>query len=74
MTKPKLFVVFRPAEGMWYSADGIILADFLAERGMVIDDRCQFARLYDYDTNECIWYRACGTQKITITIWDITPQ
>lgn len=54
-------------------ADGEILADFLSNRGIVIDDRAQFARLYDYDLNECIWYRAYGSQKITITIWDITP-
>lgn len=73
MTKPKLLKVFRPASGIWMDADGEILADFLANRGIVVDDRTQFARLYDYDLNECIWYRAYSSQKITITIWDITP-
>lgn len=73
MVKPKLNLVFRLVDGLWQSAEGIILAEFLAERGIVMDDRTQFARLYDYDVNECIWYRAYGSQKITITIWDIQP-
>lgn len=55
------------------SAEGIVLANFLAERGIVVDDRATFVRMTDYDENECIWYRVCGCQKITITIWDITP-
>lgn len=73
MVKPKLNLVFRLVDGLWQSAEGIILAEFLAERGIVMDDRTQFARLYDYDANECTWYRAYGCQKITITIWDIQP-
>lgn len=73
MVKPKLNLVFRLVDGLWQSAEGIILAEFLAERGIVMDDRTQFARLYDYDVNECTWYRAYGSQKITITIWDIQP-
>lgn len=71
MVKPKLFLVFRPVEGRWLSAEGTLLADFLSGRGMVIDDRTQFARLYDYDECECIVYRAYGCQKITITIYTI---
>lgn len=73
MVKPKLNLVFRLVDGLWQSAEGMILAEFLAERGIVMDDRTQFARLYDYDVNECIYYRAFGSQKITITIWDIKP-
>lgn len=73
MVKPKLNLVFRLIDGLWQSAEGMILAEFLAERGIVMDDRTQFARLYDYDVNECIYYRAYGSQKITITIWDIQP-
>lgn len=73
MVKPKLNLVFRLVDGLWQSAEGMILAEFLAERGIVMDDRTQFARLYDYDVNECIYYRAYGSQKITITIWDIQP-
>lgn len=72
--KPKLYLVFRPVGGQWLSAEGILLADFLAERGIVMDDRCQFARLYDYDAMECIWYRAYDAQKITITIWNIPAE
>ena len=74
MTKPKLFLVFRPVDGLWQSAEGIILADFLAERGIVMDDRTRFARMNDYDACECIWYRAYEAQKITITIWNLDPQ
>lgn len=73
MVKPKLNLVFRPVDGIWTSAEGIVLANFLAERGIVVDDRATFVRMTDYDTNECIWYRAYGSQKITITIWNITP-
>lgn len=73
MIKPKLNLVFRLVDGLWQSAEGMILAEFLAERGIVMDDRTQFARLYDYDVNECIYYRAYGSQKITITIWNIKP-
>ncbi len=71
MVKPKLFLVFRPVEGIWTSAEGIVLANFLAERGMIIDDRAEFVRMKDYDAHEYIWYRVCGSQKITITIWDL---
>ncbi len=71
MVKPKLFLVFRPVEGLWTSAEGIVLANFLAERGMIIDDRAEFVRMKDYDAHEYIWYRVCGSQKITITIWDL---
>ena len=52
-------------------ADGVVLAEFMAERGIVMDDRTQFARMYDYDAHECIIYRAYGSQKVTITIWTI---
>ena len=71
MVKPKLFLVFRPVNGLWCSAEGIVLADFLAERGLTIDDRAEFVRLKDYDAHESIWYRAYGSQKITITIWTL---
>ena len=71
MVKPKLFLVFRPVDGLWRTADDVILADFLAGRGMIIDDRAEFVRMKDYDAHEYIWYRAYGSQKITITIWDL---
>lgn len=68
MENPKEYYVFRPIDGLWQSAEGIVLADYLARRGMVVDDRTHFLRLYDYDTNECILYRAYGSQKVTITV------
>lgn len=71
MEKPKLLKVFRPVDGRWMDADGVVLAEFMAERGIVMDDRTQFARMYDYDAHECIIYRAYGSQKVTITIWTI---
>lgn len=71
MSKPKLYLVFRPVEGMWRSADDILLADFLAGRGLVIDDRTEFARIKDYEAHEYIFYRAYGALKITITIWHL---
>lgn len=71
MVKPKLFLVFRPVNGLWCSAEGIVLADFLSERGLTIDDRSEFVRLKDYDAHECIWYRAYGALKVTVTIWPL---
>lgn len=71
MGKPKLYLVFRHVEGMWLSADDILLADFLAGRGLVIDDRTEFARIKDYESHEYIFYRAYGALKITITIWHL---
>lgn len=71
MSKPKKYLVFRLTDGLWRSAEGIVLADFLAERGIVLDDRVTFARLSDYERYEEIWYRAYGALKITITIWAI---
>lgn len=74
MEKPKEYYVFRPTDGRWQSAEGIVLADFLSQRGIVMDDRTQFARLYDYEAYECIWYRAYGALKITITIYEIDKE
>lgn len=71
MAKPKEYLIFRPVEGSWLSADGVLLADYLANRGLTIDDRTEFARIKDYDEYECIWYRAYGAQKVTIAVWDL---
>lgn len=73
MVKPKLYLVFRLVDGLWQSAEGIVLAEFLAERGIVMDDRTRFARMKDYDACECIEYKAYAAQKITITIWNLDP-
>lgn len=67
----KYYGVFRPVNGIWMDANGTVLADFLADRGMTIDDRTEFARLKDYESMEYIWYRAYGAQKITITIYQL---
>ena len=73
MVKPQLYLVFRLVDGLWQSAEGIVLAEFLAERGIVMDDRTRFARMNDYDACECIEYKAYAAQKITITIWNLDP-
>lgn len=70
MTKPLQEIIFRPVDGLWVSADGVVLADFLALYEICVDDRTQFARLYDYDRMISIWYRA-EAGKVQITIWRI---
>ena len=69
MVKPLKESIFRPMDGFWKDADGNMLADVLAEYEMVIDDRCEFLRLRDYDRQISIWYRA-SAMKVKITIWD----
>ena len=66
-------MIFRPVDGMWMDADGQILADVLREYEMVIDDRCQFARLYDYGRDLCIWYRS-DVGRVKITLWSISDK
>ena len=66
--------VFRPVAGIWMDANGSVLADVLAEHGLTIDERTQFARLYDYETMQCFWYRAYGAYKITLTIYPINDK
>lgn len=66
--------VFRPTAGIWMDANGRVLADVLAEHGLTIDERTQFARLYDYDEMKCFWYRAYGAFKITLTIYPISDK
>lgn len=68
MIKPLQEVIFRPVEGVWQDAQGCILSDFLASYEIIVDDRCQFARLYDYGRMILIYYRA-SAGKVTITIW-----
>lgn len=55
--------IFRPdCEGIWrmVSDDSITLAYFLLERGIIIDDDCQFCRI--------IRYVRCGSRTLRITI------
>lgn len=60
MSKPLHTYNFRPINGIWTDTRENIgtLADFLSSKGLVIDDRMQFARIYDYDAGWCIIYRA----------------
>lgn len=73
MVKPLQEVSFFPIGGMWQSAEGLVLADFLALYDIIIDDRTQFARLYDYERKLSIWYRA-GAGRVRITIWRLGNQ
>ena len=55
-------------EGVWMDAFGNVLADILAKYEIIVDDRCQFARLIDYDCAICFEYRAYPGGKITLTL------
>lgn len=72
MNKPLHEYIFRPINGCWIETreNAGILADFLLERDLLIDERTQFARIYDYDERLCYHYRA-SAGKINITIWKI---
>lgn len=69
--KPLKEMTFRPMGDVWSDGDGNILADVLEQFGLVIDDRMQFGRFYDYDVTPaiCIYYRA-SAGKVTLTIWE----
>ena len=69
--KPLKEMTFRPMGDVWSDGDGNILADVLAQYGLVIDDRMQFGRFYDYDVTPaiCIYYRA-SAGKVKLTIWE----
>lgn len=49
---------------------GKVLADVLSEYDIVVDDRCEFARIKDYTRGISFWYRA-HAYKITLTLWKI---
>lgn len=70
MTKPLKTLIFRPINGIWTdsSENSGTLADFLATHSLLIDDRTQFARIYDYDEGVCYYYRA-SAGKVSIEIW-----
>lgn len=63
---------FREIDGIWRDVldkNGDILADVLKQYEIIMDDRTQFARLYDYERMMCFWYRnyACG--HITLHVY-----
>lgn len=72
MTKPICEYIFRPMSDMWTDAStGEVLADVLAKYEIIVDDRCQFARIYDYERGICFYYRA-SAGKVVLTLWKIT--
>lgn len=70
MTKPLLEIIFRPVDGIWQDAEGHVLADVLASYDIIVDDRTQFARLYDYERMICFFFRSYAG-KVTLTLWRI---
>ena len=68
MHKPLQDIRFRPVDGIWQDAEGHVLADVLASYDIILDDRTQFARLYDYERELVIYFRAAAL-KATLTIW-----
>lgn len=68
MVKPLQELVFHHIMGMWQTPTGNILADVLAEYEIIVDDRTQFARLYDYARGIVFYYRA-SAGKVTLTLW-----
>lgn len=72
MSKPLHQYLFRQISGIWQDTteNAGTLAGFLAARNLLIDDRTQFARIYDYQEGACYWYRVDGG-LITIDVWKI---
>lgn len=72
MQKPICEYRFHLVDGLWrdVKGEGAILADVLSLYDIIIDDRCKFARIYDYDRAICFWYRVDGG-LITLTLWQI---
>lgn len=68
MIKPLQEIIFRPVDGIWQDAEGHVLADVLTLYDLVIDDRAQFVRLYDYERMLKIYFRA-SAGKVMLTIW-----
>lgn len=73
--KPLKEIQFRPIEGIWrdVTGDSGTLAETLERLNIIIDDKTQFARIYDYANDICIYYRA-SAMKIRITIWKINTR
>lgn len=66
--------VFVPVNGIWTdvsSPEPATLAQVMHSLDMIIDDRTQFARLYDYERGIEIWYRAYGAMRITIDLYPL---
>lgn len=74
MAKPIQKLIFRQVNGIWTDTreNAGVLADFLAANNLLIDDRTQFARIYDYDERIEYIYRA-SAGMVDIEMWAI-PQ
>lgn len=71
MVKPVKEMIFRPIDGIYRDpASGKVLADVLDEYELLIDDRMQFARIYDYERELLIYYRA-GSLMVRLTFWKL---
>lgn len=62
------FRFYLTKDGLWLDAYGNLLADVLAKYEIIVDDRTQFARLYDYDRMIQFEYRAYPGGKITLIL------
>lgn len=69
-------IIFRPIQGVWQDVAGEsgTLADTLKRFEIIVDDKLQYGRFYQYEKNTVteIRYRVENTEKITITIWKTT--
>lgn len=65
--------MFRNLGGRWSEIHDIdlTLADVLSKYELVLDDRTEFARFYDFERNVVFWYRAYTWAKVTLTLWPI---
>lgn len=73
MIKPLQTFNFFLIEDMWRDVDGRILADVLSMYDLIIDERTQFARIYDYHRWILFYFRA-SAGKISLTLWRIPRQ
>lgn len=71
MVKPLKDYEFRLIGGVFRDIkyqEQELLTDVLSKYDIIVDDRTQFARLYDYEREIVIYYRSHGN-VVTIIIW-----
>lgn len=71
MVKPLKDYEFRLIGGVFRdikNQEQELLTDVLTKYEIIVDDRTQFARLYDYVREVVIYYRSHGN-VVTIIIW-----
>lgn len=72
-TKPRTYI-FKQVEGIWLDItagdSAKSLADTLESLNIIIDDKCEFARFKNYQTEQLILYKV-WEGKITIDIWHL---